>query len=204
MKKSNLLFLLLVVVSGATFGQNLESHLSLGTFRIPNQQRVEQPVEGFNLNLGLTYQLGENWTIGTSINHSVNQYHRASAANTPLLSELGSLPLEGKLLTDHFSLVFGRKLRLPWDLVAEFGTGIGMFVEENEFMEVVNFDRDRKVFTGFFRKTATTVDIHLPIVYSIKKVFHEKATLGLQGGLFIDSSGYSRGIFFGPRISFFL
>lgn len=204
MKESIVLFLLLVAFSGATFGQNLESHLSLGTFRIPNQQRVEQPVEGFNLNFGLTYQLGDNWTIGTSINHSVNQYYRASAVTIPLLPQLGSLPLEGKVLSDHFSFVVGPRIRLPWGLVAEVGAGVGVFVEENEFMEVVNYDPEREVYTGFFRKTATTVDMHLPITYSLKKVFRDKASLGLQGGLFIDRSGYSRGIFFGPRISFFL
>lgn len=203
-KKYSLLILFLIVANSALFGQNLETHLSLGTHRIPNQQRIEQPMEGFNLHFGLTYQLNEHWTLGTNINHSVNHYYRASAANTPLLSVIGPLPLEGKLLTDHFSLVFGRKLKLPWDFVAEIGTGIGVFVEENEFMEVVNFDQERQMYTGFFRKTATTVDTHLPLTYSIKKVFRDKASLGLQGGMFIDRSGYSKGIVIGPRISFFL
>ena len=203
-KKYSLLILFLIAAICASFGQNLETHLSLGTNRIPNQQRVEQSREGFNLHFGLTYQLNEHWTLGTSINHSVNHYYRSSAANTPLLPALGPLPLEGKLLTDHFSLVFGRKLKLPLDFVAEIGTGFGVFVEENEFMEVVNFDQERQMYSGFFRKTATTVDIHLPIVYSIKKVFRDKASLGLQGGMLIDRSGYSKGIFVGPRISFFL
>jgi hypothetical protein len=157
MKKFSLIIFFLMGTIPALLAQNLEIYLSIGSFRISNQQRVEQPIEGFNLHVGLNYQLGTHWTLGTSINHSVNQYYRASAINTPLVPLLGSLPLEGKVLSDHFSFVIGRKIKLPWNLTAEVGTGIGVFVEENQFMQVVDFDEEKKAYAGFFRKTVTTV-----------------------------------------------
>lgn len=109
---------------------------------------------------------------------------------------------------DYLQLSAGSHL-YPFDLgylflQAEIGTGIGVFVEENEYMEVVNFDEDKQAYMGFFRKTATTVGMHLSITYSVKKVFRDKASLGLQEGIFIDRSGSTRGLFIGPRIGFYL
>lgn len=203
-KKSVVLFLLIVISSVATFAQKLDMSLSLGSHRAPNQRLYEMPREGFNLNFGLHYHLNSNWSLGTSINHASFTYYRFSAANTPLTPNLGSLPLEGEVKTDYMSFIINRKISLPWDLLVEAGTGVGLFVEENYFFDGIAFNEENQVFMGYGWMGHTNVGLHFPISYSITKVFSDKASLGLQGGWFLDKTGFVRGAFIGPRIGIYL
>lgn len=195
---------LFVFSNSGSFAQKLDLSLSLGSHRAPNQRFYEMPSEGFNLNFGLQYHPNNNWSLGTSINHASFTYLRASAASIPLVPILGQLPLNGLVKTDFMSFIVNRKILLPFDILIEAGVGLGIFVEENEFYDVAGFDEERQAFTGFFWSSETSVGLQFPISYSIKKIFKDKASLGLQGGWFLDKTGFIRGTYIGPRIGIYL
>lgn len=203
-KKTILTSFLIVIASLAAFAQKLDMSLSLGSHRAPNQKLYEMPREGFNLNFGLHYHLNSKWSLGTSINYASFTYYRFSAANTPLPPSLIPLPLEGEVKTDYMSFIINRKIFLPWDLLVEAGTGVGLFVEENYFYEGIRFNEENQVFMGWARMGYTNVGFHIPISYSIQKVFSNKASLGFQGGWFLDKKGFVRGTYIGPRIAVYL
>ena len=113
--------------------QNADFGISLGTFRIPNQQFFEKPRLGFNLNLGLYYPIHKHWSLGTNYNNSVIEYSRESVANTPLAPILGDLPIDGRVNSEHFSFLIQRNMLLPvWGLHLDLGTGVAVMVEANE------------------------------------------------------------------------
>jgi hypothetical protein len=182
--------------------QNADFGISLGTFRIPNQQFFEKPRLGFNLNLGLYYPIHKHWSLGTNYNNSVIEYSRESVANTPLAPILGDLPIDGRVNSEHFSFLIQRNMLLPvWGLHLDLSTGVAVMVEANEFYDVGNFDEEMNYYTAYFWEQATSIEFQLPLRYAVYKPLGNRGSLGFEGGLFFGKGMFVRGVFFGPRLS---
>jgi hypothetical protein len=182
--------------------QKLDVNLGFGSYRVPNQLKFELPRLGFNLNFGLIYQINDKWNMGTSINHSIFNYDRASLANTPLF--FGTFITAGKVNSDHLYFSIQRKFQIPFQIEANIGLGLGGYIESSEFYIGTNFDEERAVFRGVSWNREIEFDFHFPITYSIKKVFANKVYLGVDGGTFFDKNFNTRGIFIGPKAGIFL
>ena len=191
----------LLIYSDLVFGQKAELGFSLGFYGAPSERLFENPQTGSGFNLGLFYRFHEDWTIGSSVNVSNFDYYRLSAIGTPIIGT--QLPLDGSVQSDHISFIVNRRFELPWGgIVAEGGLGMGVLVEKNFFYVPITFDEETEFYRGYSGERSTTVNIHLPLRMSISKPFGEKGSIGLEGYMFVDPTGFVRGMYFGPRIAF--
>lgn len=193
--------LLLSTISGLA-GQNLDLHFNLGRFTISDQRAIELPSVGLNANLGFFYQIDNHWSMGVSLNRSWNNYYRESMAGTPIM--VMPLPLEGTLTSDHFSFMVNRKLELPFSILLEGGVGIGMYVDRNNYYAPVYFNEDKQEYRGFFLIDEYSQGITFPAQFSLRKEFHNKWSIGIQGAVYYDQFFKRRGKNFGPRLGFYL
>ncbi|MCH7399310.1 hypothetical protein MM236_15015 [Belliella sp. DSM 107340] len=182
--------------------QKLDLNLGFGSYRVPNQIKFELPRAGFNMNFGLIYQINDNWQMGTTINHSVFNYERASLANTPL--SVGDFITSGRVKSDHLYFSIQRIIQFPHQIEASIGVGVGGYIETNENYIAGNFDEERDLYTSISWNRVIETGIHFPMIYSIRKIFANKIHLGLEGGAFFDKNLNTRGIFIGPKAGIFL
>lgn len=191
-----ILFFSLNLMNIHAYSQKLDMALGLGSYRVPNQIKFELPREGFNLNFSLTYQLTDRWAMGTGINHSVFNYERASMVDTPMA--VGVFNTSGNVRTDHLFFSFYYNFQLPLGLQADLGLGAGAFIDTSEYFFPFNFDEELNAYRGMMRAKEISSGIHFPFHYSLKKVFVDKVSLGLKGGVFLDKNLNTRGVFIGP------
>ncbi|ERM84747.1 hypothetical protein P872_23855 [Rhodonellum psychrophilum GCM71 = DSM 17998] len=202
MKRSGLTILLLACVLFQVNGQKLDLSLGFGSYRVPNQIKFELPKQGFNMNIGLMYQLSDHWEMGTVINHSVFNFDRASLAATPL--SFGDFITSGRVKSDHLYFTFQRKVIFPYQIEASLGAGIGGYIETSENYVAGNFDEERGLYTSISWNRDIETGIHFPLTYAVKKIIANKVSLGIQGGIFLDKNLNTRGIFIGPKAGIFL
>ncbi|MFD2033339.1 hypothetical protein ACFSKL_00980 [Belliella marina] len=202
MKSIFLTFLATIMGLAQVSAQKLDFNLGFGSYRVPNQIKFELPRAGFNMNFGLIYQISNKWEMGTSINHSVFNYDRASLAGTPV--SLGTFGTLGRVKSDHLYFTFRRKVLLPFSLESSFGFGIGGYIENNEYSVPIAFDEEKNYYRGISWNRDIETGILFPLTYAVRKVFVNKVHLGLEGGLFFDKNLNTRGIYIGPKAGIFL
>lgn len=182
--------------------QNLDFNIGFGSYRVPNQLKFELPKAGFNTNVGFIYQFDDNWSFGTAVNHAIFNYERASLADTP--TSVGPFITSGTVNSGHLYFIVKRKIKLPFKIELSLGTGLGGYIETNEYYIAVNFDEERELFTGITWNRDIETGFHFPITYTLRKIFANKVHLGLEGGAFFDKNLNTRGVFIGPKAGIFL
>jgi len=154
------------------------------------------------VNLGFYYQLNEHWSMGVDLNRSWNNYYRESMTGIPVLNN--QLPLDGRIVSDHFSFLINRKITFPFSIVLEAGVGIGIFVDEDNYYMPVYFDENKQAYRGFSMVNEYSKGLTFPAQFSLRKEFYNRSSIGIQGGVFYDQFLKNRGLYFGPSISFYL
>ncbi|WP_339925930.1 hypothetical protein [uncultured Cyclobacterium sp.] len=197
MRKFFIIIGIIICKIGLVSGQNLEIHSSLGSFSIPNGKRVEAPTSGSNVNLGFYYQLNKHWSIGIDLNRSSNNYYRESMAGF-------QLPLEGTIISDHFSFLINKKITLPHSIILEGGIGLGIFVDMENYFMPVYYDEDEQDYRGVYNVDEYSKGITFPAQFSVRKEFSNKVSIGIEAGAFYDQFLNNRGLYFGPRVSYYL
>lgn len=201
--KTYILFTLCILLSlNNSIAQKLDFNIGFGSYRVPNQLKFELPRAGFNTNVGFIYQFDDQWAFGTAVNHAVFNYERASLADTP--TSVGPFITSGTVNSGHLYFIVRRKIKLPFEIELSLGTGLGGYIETNEYYVVDKFDEERALYTEIGLNRDIETGLHFPVTYTLKKIFANKVYLGLEGGSFFDKNLNTRGIFIGPKAGIFL
>jgi len=192
--------MLLICSANALAAQGLDTRLGIGSFSLNRDYGYERPARGWNFSLDFTYDWTPEWTMGTAYNRSFNAYFRESVADTPII--IGSLPIRGELISDHFSFVMNRKFPFLLGLKGQIGLGLGLAIDENRFYQPILFDEEEGAYRGFNLVERYKVGMIFPAQISLHKVLGTHWQLGLQAGLFMDQQFRMRSSFWGPELGY--
>jgi len=208
MKKYQFIVLALIfscqIITNDSFGQQLEIVASGGSFSINNQRDFPRSKIGTNINFGMHYHLSEKWIIGTNYNLGHFSYLNPPLENiSGFSSSFLSLTQRGRVQQENFSFLIIRKIRLPiLDLRLELGSGLGMYLQRDEYYRRIAFDAEIQKYRGFELTEDRNRGIHFPMHYSLKKSFYNRVILGVSGGQFFTGHLENLGGYQGISIGF--
>lgn len=205
MKKYQLTLLAIIFGCQISFclGQQMEIVASGGSFSINNQKDFPRSKIGTNINFGMHYHLSEKWIIGTNYNLGHFAYTNLPLENiSGFSSSFLSLTQRGRVQQENFSFLIIRKFRLPiLDLRLELGSGLGLFMQRDEYYRRIAYDAEIEKYRGFEMTEDRNRGLHFPVNYSLKRSFRDRVVLGVSGGQFfngqLDHLGGYQGISIG-------